>query len=55
MSLVKKVACDFWGLNEKNYKFFNENGIGLIDDPNQIVTVDKHFEASRAKSSSAQK
>jgi hypothetical protein len=26
-----------------------------MDDPNQIVTVDKHFEASRAKSSSTQK
>ena len=52
---LKKDACDFWGLNMKNFKFFNEPGgkeNTIIGDDPQSLTVDKHFEASRAKSSS---
>lgn len=33
MVLLKKVACDFWGLNEKNYKFYDEAGKPVIEDP----------------------
>jgi hypothetical protein len=24
MQGLKSVACDFWGFNEKNYRFYNE-------------------------------
>ena len=51
--MLKRVSCDFWGLNEKNYRFYDENGKPVIDnDGNQVVTVDKYFETYGAKSSS---
>ena len=56
MSMLKKVACDFWGLNEKHYRFHDENGKPIQqgdegDEDNQVMTVDKHFETSGAKQS----
>ena len=26
LNMLKKIACDFWGLSEKHYKFYDENG-----------------------------
>ena len=54
MSMLKRVACDFWGLNEKHYRFHDENGKPIQqgdegDEDNQVMTVDKHFETSGAK------
>ena len=55
--ILKKEACDFWGLNHKNYSFYDESA-ELIDgqDPlpmaqhdkhasPTVQTVEKHFEA----------
>lgn len=52
ISTLKKVACDFWGLNDKYYKFYDEMFKPINDDLNQAITVDKHFEAFGAKGSS---
>ncbi|CDW84322.1 UNKNOWN [Stylonychia lemnae] len=52
MNLLKKLACDFWGLNEKHYQFYDENTKPVqSDEGNQVLTADKYFETSGAKSS----
>lgn len=30
MIYLKKMACEFWGLNDKNFTFFNDSGSPLI-------------------------
>lgn len=57
MNMMKKVACDFWGLPVAKYKFYDENVKEIIAveeqrqiDQRQNLTVDKHFETSGAKS-----
>lgn len=53
MHNLKLTACDFWGLNDKNFRFYTENAeLAIHDDthlehPNSVqgvMTVDKYFE-----------
>lgn len=62
MISLKAIASDFWGLNDKNYRFYTEQA-ELVDigsaggdhsgiQSGQVLTVDKYFEtASGGKSS----
>lgn len=52
---LKNVACEFWGLNEKNFFLMNENEeviLGEDDKNNVVMTADKYFETAAAGSKS---
>lgn len=49
MSTLRRAACEFWGQNEKHYRFFDEAG-NLLESESQVSYVEKHFELNRAKS-----
>ena len=57
MKALAKIASEFWGLNDKNFKFYDEQGKPIQDtnDDGSDSIVDKHFEGSGAKSSSGPK
>lgn len=52
MNFLKRLACDFWGLTDTSYILYDENGKAVqTEEGNQILTADKYFETSGAKSS----
>ena len=38
MNMLKRVACDYWGLNEKHYKFYDDNGKPVVYE-SKIIRV----------------
>jgi hypothetical protein len=53
LTQLKKAACDFWGVNDKDYEFYEDSGKKYSNEEgnSQAVAVSKYFETSTGKSS----